>query len=227
MMGLRNWFLVLISAAASAQAAPPLRLEIAYELARNGSKVAEVVERLEHNNGSYKLTESWRGKGLYLLRGEVKRSSRGLIGPEGLKPLAFSDQRTGRKPASASFDWSAKTLTLQYKGEPRTVPLPENAQDRLSYLLSFAFRPPPAGEFTVHLTDGRGISSHVYLLAGRERVSTPAGEFDTVKLVRRNGGDLSREMWLATEHSHLPVRVLIVDKDGTRFEQVATRISEP
>ena len=43
------WLLVSlpIAAPAAAQTAPPARVELHYELTRNGSTVAEVVERLE------------------------------------------------------------------------------------------------------------------------------------------------------------------------------------
>jgi hypothetical protein len=68
------------------------------------------------------------------------------------------------------------------------------------------------------------MSHHTYRLNGRERLKTPAGEFDAVKLIRRKDeGDVS-EMWLATELGYLPVRILIVEEDGTRYEHVATRI---
>ena len=56
----------------------------------------------------------------------------------------------------------------------------------------------------------------------------PAGEFETLKLVRRNegSGDVT-EIWLAANLGYLPVRILVAEKDGTRFEHVATRISRP
>lgn len=72
--------------------------------------------------------------------------------------------------------------------------------------------------------DGRGQSRHVYSVNGRERLKTPAGEFNTIKLERRTSDELA-QIWLAAELSHLPLRVLVVHKDGTRYDQVATKIS--
>jgi hypothetical protein len=229
-------FFLLISAAAflevaaPAQAAPPSRLEIAYELLRDGSTLADIVERLEHGGGKYELVETWKGRGFYALLGTARRSSRGAIGADGLRPLEFSDERTGRSTSRASFDWSAKTLTMQYKGDPQTVPMPANAQDRLSFLLAFAFVPPGANPVGVSVADGGSISTYVFEVVGRERVKTPAGEFDTVKLARRKDGpaDLrSTEIWLAPSRGHVPVRILVTEKDGTRLDQVAVRISTP
>ena len=225
---MRSSFLLLISLASAAQAAPPARVEITYEVSRNGSAVAEVVERLEHGAGWYRLSETWKGKGIYAMRGEIRRSSRGSVGPEGLRPLEFSDERTGRDTARARFDWKANTLTQQYKGAPQTIPLPPNAHDRLAFLFEFAFEPPRDGALTLGIADGRGVSTHVYRPAGKERVRTPAGEFDAVRMVRRKEGSGERvEIWLAAQKSLLPVRILIVQKDGTRIDQVATRISAP
>jgi len=74
---MRNWLFLPLSAALLAHAAPPAQVEIEYELRRNGSPIAEVHERLEHGNGSYQLTETWRGKGFYRLLGKANRFSRG------------------------------------------------------------------------------------------------------------------------------------------------------
>jgi len=36
--------------------------------------------------------------------------------------------------------------------------------------------------------------------------------------------DKATDIWLSSERSLLPVRVLVVEKDGTRIDQVVTRI---
>lgn len=222
---MRNWCWLLISAAVgAAHAAPPQRVEIAYEIARNDSAVAEVVHRMQHDGRLYELTETWKGRGLFALRGSAKRTSRGLVSAAGLKPLEFTDERTGRRTARARFDWDTKTLTMQYRGEPRQQALPAHAHDRLAFLFDFAFAPLPAGgEVTFDLMDGRGQSHHVYSVNGRERLKIPAGEFSAIKVVRGTAEERA-EIWLA-EHTRLPLRVLVVQKDGTRYDQVATKIS--
>ncbi len=223
---MRSWCWLLISAlAGAAHAAPPARVEITSQILRNGSAVADVVYRLHHEARAYELTETWKGKGLFALTGSATRTSRGTVSAEGLKPLEFTDERTGRRTARAKFDWKARVVTMQYRGDPRTEPLPAHAHDRLAYLFTFAFAPPaPGSKFIFDLLDGRGQSHHVYAVAGRAQLKVPAGEFDAVKLVRPDTEELV-EIWLASELSYLPVRVLAVDKDGTRYDQVATKIS--
>ena len=211
---MRNWFIpILLSVAAGAAAAPPQRVEVGYQLARNGTVVAEVSDRLEHDGKTYKLLETWKGKGVYSLKGEATRSSTGAVAPDGLRPRKFEDKRSGRDPKQHEFDSKSAAPALQ-------------RQDRLSFLWTFAFAPPREA-VTVTVADGKGTSTYVYQPAGRERVKTPAGEFDALKLVKKakDGDTRSTEVWLAADRHYLPVRIAIVEKDGTRLEQVAVTIS--
>jgi hypothetical protein len=160
------------------------------------------------------------------LRGTIRRTSRGKVSAQGLRPEEFIDERTGRQTARAVFDWDSKTLTQQYQGEPRTEPLPAQAHDRLAFVFDFAFAPRRNGEVAFDLFDGRGQSRHVYAPGGRGRISTPVGEFEALRFVRERG-DERTEIWLATELSFLPLRILVTEKDGTRYEQVTTKITPP
>lgn len=199
--------------AAMALAAPPQRVEIVYELVRNGMTLAEITHRLEHDGRSYKLTENWKGKGFLALKGDATRSSEGAIAADGLRPRRFEDKRTGRDTLQVQFDPAAKAPTLQQ-------------QDQLSFAWTFAFAPP--GKLVgVSVADGKRVNQYSFQPAGRERVKTPAGEFDALKFVkqRERPEDKSTEIWLAADRQNLPVRILVIDKDGTRFDQVAARIS--
>jgi len=216
---------VLACFAAAAWGAPPRQVELVYETSRNGITLAEVTYALEHDGSNYQVTETTKGRGILALRGTTRRTSRGMVTPEGLKPVEFTDQRTGRNTARASFDWKAKTVTLQYKGDPRTEPLPPNAHDRLAFLLDLAFAP-QRREVVYDLFDGRGQSHHVYTNGGSDRVKIPIGEFDALRFFRGSGDERS-EVWLAKELGYLPVRVLVTEKDGTRYEQVAIKITTP
>lgn len=225
---MRRSLLLLISVAwlaGGAGAAPPARLELAWELTKDGSPIADIVQTLDHSRGKYEITEKWRGRGLYRLMGNVTRHSRGEVGLEGLRPAEYTDERTGRDTERAIFDWKAKTVTYQYKGPATTTALPANPRDRLQFLLQFAFNPPKGEQVALDVIDGRGISDQVYRVEGRERLKTPAGEFDSVKLVRRKEGSERAEIWLAADRGYLPVRILVIDKKGARLDQVVTRIS--
>jgi hypothetical protein len=221
---MRRWLLLLISFAGPAQAAPPARIEVAYEMTRDGSVVAEVVEVLEHGGGRYQITETSKGRGIYGLIGGMKRTSRGLVDAAGVRPLEFTDERPGWRDSRAWFDWKARTITSQHKGVQQTIPMPAGVQDRLSFMLAFALFPPNDKSVTYNIADARGLAVQLYRIGAREKVKTPAGEFSTLRLMRVKERETA-EIWLAAELGNFPVRVLVIDKDGRRLEQVAVRVS--
>jgi hypothetical protein len=197
--------------AASAFAAPPQKVEVHYEIGRNGMTLADVTHRLEHDGKRYQLTENVRGKGVLALKGDITRTSEGSVAADGLRPRKFEDKRSGRDTLKAEFDPAAKTPTLQQ-------------QDQLSVVWSFAFAP-PGKEVGVSVADGKRVSQYAYQPAGREKVKTPAGEFDALKFVKKRDKpeDKATEIWIAADRQ-VPVRILVVDKDGTRLDQVASKI---
>ena len=204
---------ILLSIAFAALAAPPQRIEVVYQLTRNDLHLADLTQKLDHDGKAYKLHENTKGKGAFSLRGEATRTSTGAVSADGLRPKSFEDKRSGRETKKTEFDPASRAPTLEQ-------------QDRLSFIWSFAFAP-PKGPVTVKVKDGDGGPTYHYAPAGREKLKTPAGEFDTLKLVKRrdNPQDRATEIWLAVDRGHIPVRVLLVDKDGTRLDQVAAKIS--
>lgn len=223
---MRNWLWLLISLAALARAEPPPHLEITFTMTRNGSAMAEVTERLDYSAGNYQLTETWKGRGFYALLGTARRVSQGTIAQGVLRPREFFDERSGRDTARAWFDWKAQTLTMQYKGTKASEPLPANAQDRLSFLFALSLLPGKGDAVSYTVADGKGLSRHTYKVVGREKIRLPVGEMSTVKVARQGEERESAELWLAVDRSYIPVRLVVVEKDGTRYEQVATRISQ-
>jgi hypothetical protein len=226
---MRHWLSAIalsLVGVAAVQAAPASHVDLACEVSYNGSVVADVTYVLEHDGKSYSLVERWKGRGVYGLLGEAKRMSRGTIGAGGvLRPQYYEDARTARATATARFDWDAKSLTLEFRQGPQQRPMPEHAQDRLSFLFSFAFNAPGKRPVEFKVVDGKGIADYVFDVANRERLKIPAGEFEALRLVERTAkpGE-HNEVWLDPARSYLPVRVLVVQKDGTRIDQVAVRI---
>jgi len=226
--------LMLLAAVTWAQALPPQRVVLEYDMSHNGTIMAQVVDRLEHDGKTYSLSEEVKGKGVYALvrSGAVRRSARGTVGAEGLKPVEFRDKRGNAPENMARFDWDKASLIQgqEGKGEAKPMPAREQLSDRLSFLWSFAFLPAdavrPGKEIRAVLTDGKGLSTFRYVVSAVETLNTPAGPLQTVKLVkqRESGDDRATEIWLATERNYLPVRILVVEKDGARIDQILTRM---
>jgi len=207
-------------------AAPPQRVTLDYEMLRNGSVLGDVVETLEHDGSKYSIKSELKGRGILALLPTLRRTSRGRITPRGLRPEEFRDQRGPTWAASAKFDWDARSLTQERKGKSETLKMPANAQDPLSLAYGFAFAPPAAKEFEVTRADGRGLTPFHFKVVGTERLETRLGEMLTlhVEKVRDGPDDKTTDIWFASERDFLPVRVLVVDSDGTRADQILTRI---
>jgi hypothetical protein len=212
---------------AVAQAVPPGRITLTYELKRN-SLVIDVSETLEHDGRTYVITSEGKGRGILALFGVLKRTSRGRITPQGLRPDEFRDERPGGWTVSAKFDWDARSVTQEKNGKSETLKMPATAQDPLSLAYSFAFVPPKGREYDVTRADGRGLTPFRFTVVGNEKLATPAGEMQTLHIVKVLDGpeDKSTDIWFAAERDFLPVRVLVVEKDGTRSDQMITRIDK-
>jgi uncharacterized protein YndB with AHSA1/START domain len=225
------FFAACIFAGACA-AQPPHKVSLTYDLSYNGVVAAELTEVLEHDGKSFSLTSEGRGKGIgaLLYRGAAKRSCRGEVTSAGLRPLEYRDQRGDKPAAVARFDWVRKTLTQEHDGKNETTNMVPPLQDRLSFLYNYAFQSSPdlkpGKEIKVTLTDGKGLTQFHYNVAGSEVLKTPAGELETVHLVKQRDSkeDRGTEIWFASGRDYLPVRILVIEKDGVRIDQVLTRI---
>lgn len=211
----------------SAQAAPPERLRLSYEVTVKGM-AGDAVETLVHDGKTYTIVSETRGRGFLSAFGVLnKRTSRGHITPEGLRPDEYLDERPFGWMVSAKFDWKARTITQERKGKsPETLPMPANAQDPLSLVYTFAFLPPKDKEYDVVRADGRGLTPFRFAVVGSEKLATPLGEMQTLRIAKVRDGpeDKATDMWFAVDRDYIPVRALVVDKDGTRGDQMVTRI---
>ncbi|HET7765831.1 MAG TPA: DUF3108 domain-containing protein [Burkholderiales bacterium] len=211
---------------AAAQAGPPEHIKITYELSVKGMS-GDAVETLEHNGKTYSIVSETRGRGILATVGVLnKRTSRGHITPQGLRPDEYRDERPFGWVASAKFDWEARTITQERKGKSETLPMPATAQDPLSLAYTFAFVPPKEKEYDIIRADGRGLTPFRFAVVGNERIPTPLGELQTLHIAKVRDGpdDKATDIWFATERDFIPVRVLVVDKDGARADQIVTRI---
>jgi len=208
------------------QAAPPEHIKVSYEVTVKGM-AGDAVETLEHNGKTYTIVSETRGRGVLATFGVLnKRTSRGRITPQGLRPDEYRDERPFGWMVSAKFDWEAGTITQARKGKSETLQMPANAQDPLSLAYTFAFLPPKDKEYDIVRADGRGLTSFRFTVVGSEKLATPVGEMQTLRIskVRDGPEDKATDIWFAVERDFIPVRALVVDKDGTRADQIVTRI---
>jgi hypothetical protein len=214
----------------AALAAPPVAVNAAYELYRNGLPVAVVRESFEKSGDRYRIVSESQPAGVLalLVKTRIVIQSTGSVTGSGLRPEHFDYNRRddASKNISARFDWNAQQLVLSFDGRRETLPLLHGIQDRLSAMYQFMFLPAePSADVAFPMTNGRKIAHYRYQFLGTEEIETPVGRLESVRLVKeREADDNSVEVWLARERNLFPVRLVILEKDGTRFEQVITHL---
>jgi Protein of unknown function (DUF3108) len=140
-----------------------------------------------------------------------------IFDPQIMQSLSFSlsenhGKRTRRR--SLTFDHTGRTVVSRLNNDPpQTLTIPDPVQDALSSLFYLRTRK----DFTIGRThvievhdSGKNWSVEVQTLA-REKVKTPAGEFDTIKVktfpkyegVFMNKGEIF--IWLTDDSRKIPV----------------------
>jgi Protein of unknown function (DUF3108) len=222
--------LLLVALAAAANAAPPASVKASYDVFKDGMHVAVVQETFEKNGAKYQIVSESNPAGLLALfvRTRIKALSSGAVTRTGLRPDQFDYGRLddASKNVSATFDWKAEQLRLTFDGRNETIALPQDTQDRVSLMYQFMFLPAgKLGSLEFHMTNGKKIEPYRYQLAGSETIDTPLGKLNTLHLVKqREPGDNAVEVWLASERNLIPVKLLIMENDGSKFEQVITQL---
>lgn len=222
--------LFIALATPSAQAAIPSVIEMSYNGYLGGVHVAMMNERFEAAGGRYHIVSETAPVGFFkLFQPRAARFvSRGRVTARGLQPEYFEGSRGPDDPrrASAEFDWENRRLALSHDGRNDVVELPAGTQDRLSIMYQLMYL---VNERTARLefamTNGRKLDRYRYEVVPDAEIDTPLGRMKAVHLVRqRDAGESQTELWLAPQFHYLPVRMILVESDGTRYEQIVTRI---
>ena len=220
----------LAACGAATAAAAPSAVKAGYDVYKDGLHIASVDESYEKTGDQYNIVSDSNPAGLLALfvRTKIKVQSSGSVTAAGLQPdkLDYGRLDDASKNVSAAFDWSARELNLTYDGKSETLPLVPGIQDRLSVMYQFMFLAPEkvrALEFP--MTNGKKIENYRYELAGTEVLDTPLGKLKTLHLVKhRDPGENGTEVWLAADRRMFPVKLLILENDGSKYEQVITRL---
>jgi hypothetical protein len=152
------------------------------------------------------------------------QTSRGLITPEGLAPVRFSDKF--QNEVSAHFD--KKLGKVSFSANTPDIALRPGAQDRLSVLVQLASliagNPrayPPSTTVTVQTVGPRDADTWIFTVGTLETLKLPGGDQTALHLVRnpRYPQDQKVEVWLAPALGYLPARIRISEPDGEFVDQ--------
>jgi hypothetical protein len=230
MKNLPTVLLALALPCAAAVPSAPQSMTVGYDVFRSGLHIATISESFESKDGEYRLVSETRPVGLFALiqRDPLRVTSNGRISGAGLQPQRFEGGRGAADPRQVrgELDWQAGTLTISHDGKSDTLPLPPGTQDRLSVQYQFMFLAPDRlQQLDTVMTNGRKLDHYRYTITPGVEIDTPIGRLTTLHLVKERRADESRtEIWLSPQYRYLPVKIMIEEGDGARYEQLVTRL---
>ncbi|MDP2152803.1 MAG: DUF3108 domain-containing protein [Methylotenera sp.] len=207
----------------------PKRIQATYEVTKNGEPFANVHELFVVTKNAYTVESTTKGLGVYALLGERKLTSVGVITAKGLQPTHFELHQGNHKKKSlfTDFDWAKRSLVMTIKGKQETAELKAGTQDLASYAYQFMFmRASLKNTITLPLTTGKKLKQYQYKVNPEQKIIDGAGvQYKTLHLTSaEKDGSETKELWLATEHYYVPVRILMIDDDGHKLEQTLTEL---
>jgi hypothetical protein len=197
--------------------------------------VARLAYRLTREDDRYEIRTEGEAEGLIALfySGTLIQVSRGRLGPEGLQPQRYAEQRGKRAERSVSFDQEGHRLLPVGGAAP--VPLPPGTQDRLSviYQIGLLARADPAS-FVAGATRDlpvatlRTVQVQRFTVVGDTLLMAPGGPIRSLHLHRpptEGSGDPSIDLWLGYDFDMLPVRLRLEDAGHRVLDQLIERDS--
>lgn len=192
-----------------------------YLLTRDGLPVATMTMKLELlPNGAYRYQSTTRPHGalalvsmaLEIVSGaRITEESMGAIATGRFRPAHYRHQRDNEdsRELTVTFNWDTGHATMDSENKPWSMTIPEGTLDKLVVLL--ALRNDLAAGIlspSYPVADGGKLKTYKYRMQGRQDITTPAGVWNSVELVRsKNDDPPDYRLWLAPDLSYLPIRV--------------------
>lgn len=140
-------------------------------------------------------------------------------------PQKYRLKRSGLgkgKSIKHDFDWQAKQVVGEDRGDPVKLPLNRGLLDKSTYQIALQHAV-AAGEksMSYQVIDGDEIETYDFRVLGEEKVSTKAGQVDAIKVERVRDPTQSKRqtiLWFAKNWDYMLVRLHQVEKDGKEYQ---------
>lgn len=214
----------------AALAAVPQQITATYSLTKQGQQIGTVTENFKQTEDRYQLESVTSAIGIYALfmKGKIRLLSSGEVTGQGLRPRHFEHHRAAdpAKTVQADFDWEKMNLTHSFDGRTESIALEPGTQDRISMQYQFMFALPGKEDIRLFMTTGKKLNLYHYRVAGEEKITTPAGQFQTIHLIKQHAADEDgTEIWLAKKRHFFPVRIVVEERNGSKLEQNLTSLT--
>ena len=214
-------YLLLSSSFCLANEQIPAFFEANYTLYSNDTKVGVMERRFfKQDDGKYVFRSESRTTGFIALIKKVhilEQTIWDLIDSE-FKPLNYIYHRTkGKKKRDAKidFNWETQKITNQVNESTWQMQTEKGIQDKLLYQLTI-MSDLLAGDIpeSYPIADGGKIKQYSFERIADETLSTPLGDFKTIKLaLHKKNKKQENFLWCAYDLNFLPIKVTSEEKD--------------
>lgn len=229
-----GWLLGCVLLAPALQAASLPSFSATFRIMRGSLRLGtnEVLLTLQQNGDYTYESHTWPSPWLsWLLKEELRESSRGIMDQSGIRPFYYHYHRSGKhttREAELAFDWENSTVVNNVNNSHWVMTIPAGTLDKLATQLGM-MRELQNGvsSKTFAVADGGKLKRYSFQVIGTETLDLPAGRFETVKLdqIGYSRNNLTY-IWCAPELHYLPVRIWQRKKDRSEYFSELESFSE-
>ncbi|WLF83832.1 DUF3108 domain-containing protein [Moraxella sp. ZY210820] len=209
----------------SAMALAPF--QASYQFAYNGKNVGTATRVLQQQNHQ-QWTYTFSAKALGI--GSASETSRFSFNNGQISSQSFSRSSkilVHNRTMSINFNPSSKLINTQKDKKTRSFAWQAGVLDELNAELQVREDlKKNALKAQYFIADAKEVEGRKFVRQGTEQIKTPAGTYNTVKVVmQHNGKNRQTVFWLAPQLDYLPVKVTHKDEDAsyslnlTKFSQ--------
>jgi hypothetical protein len=212
----------------------PAAMQLEYLVSDNkDGRLTQITGNLEwtSDGSSYRM----RLSATKLLVTVIDQTSEGLMGEGGLRPVRFADKRINRSEQAVHF--VREEGRIIFSNNNPEASLQPGTQDRLSMLMQLSAmalgnpaRFAQGSTVIMPVASADEASPWQWESLGQETMTLPVGPTKVLHLQRqpRTEFDAKLELWLASDYSYLPVRILRTERNGNLQDlQLQSQINLP
>ena len=191
---------------------PPHRAD--YTLHHGSFKVGNVtLELTQGDDGLYRYSSNSKSSGFlsWFYKASAMEQSWFRLQDGIIQPTRYQlDRRDGKRKRKArlEFDWDRNRVTNQVAGTTWKLAIPAQTIDKLAVNLAVMHDLAKATQtLSYQVADGGKLKHYQFEIKGEEKLETPIGTLQTIKVTRNHKKDRTTTLWCATQLNYLPVRI--------------------
>lgn len=174
-----------------------------------------LLEIGDNKNYTLKISMNTTGLASIFKTYELNQQSSGTLTAQGLRPNQYSETKNtsnGKEALDVKFAWEEKSLLFS---NGNSIPLPEQAQDIISFMYQLSQLPMDKGTIPIYISNGKKLERYELAIGEEENIHTAFGLLRALPFRKVHAyGEEGLEVWLGMEYRLLPVKIRQINRDG-------------